>query len=59
MGQPAQQLVAAVVVDDRLGHDRPQPGHALAEPGRHPAMMQGKVGAARASRHRHFHWNEG
>ncbi len=51
MGEPAQELVAAVVMDDRLGDDRAQPRHALAEPGRHPAMVQRKIGAARASSH--------
>ena len=44
----AQELVAAVVVDDRLGDHRAEPGHAVAEPGRHAAAVQGQVGAAGA-----------
>ena len=51
MRQTAQELVAAVVVDDRLGDHRAEPRHALAEPGRHPAAMQGQIGAARPSSH--------
>jgi hypothetical protein len=47
MGQAAQELVAAVMVDDRLGDHRAQPRHALAEPGRDSAIMQGQIGAAR------------
>ena len=51
MGQTAQELVAAIVVDDRLGDDRAEPRHALAEPGRHPAVVQRQIGAARPSSH--------
>jgi hypothetical protein len=29
MGQPAQQLVAAIVMDDRLAHHRPEARHAI------------------------------
>ena len=46
MGEPAQELVPAIVVHDRLRHDRTQPRHALPEPGRHPAMVKGQIGAA-------------
>ena len=51
MGEPAQQLVAPVVVDDRLDDHRAEPRHALAEPGRHPAAVKRQIGAAGASRH--------
>jgi hypothetical protein len=51
MGQTAQELVAAVVMDDRFGDHRAEPRHALAEPGRHPAAMQGQIGASRPSSH--------
>jgi len=30
MREPAQQLVAAIFVDDRFGDHGPQPGHAIA-----------------------------
>ena len=52
MRQPPQQLVAAVVVDDRLGDDRAEPRHALAEPARHAPAVKRKVGAAGSSSHR-------
>ena len=51
MGEPAQQLVAPVMVDDRLGDHRAEPRHALGEPRRHAAAMQRQVGAARPLRH--------
>ena len=46
MGESPQQLVAAIMVDDRLADDRAQPGHALPEPGGHSAAVQRKVGSA-------------
>ena len=49
MRQPAQEFVAAIVMDDRLGDDRAEPRHALAEPCRHPAAMKRQIGAACAS----------
>ena len=49
--KPPQQLVAAVLEDDRLGDHRAEPRHPLAEPGRHAAAMQRQVGAARAAHH--------
>ena len=55
MRQPPQQLVAAVVMDDRLAHDRAEPRHALAQPFRHAPAMQRQIGASRASRHRLVH----
>ena len=30
IGKAAQKLVAAIMVDDRLGHDGAEPGHPLA-----------------------------
>ena len=53
--EPTQELVAAVVVHDRLGDHRAETRHALAEPRRHPAMMQRQVGAARAMAHEILH----
>ncbi len=46
MGEPSQELVAAVVMDDRLGHYGPEARHAIGEPFRHGAAMQRKIGAS-------------
>ncbi len=46
MREPPQELVAPVFEHDRLGDDRAEPGHALAEPARHAAPVQRQVGAA-------------
>ena len=51
MRQPAQEFVAAVMMDDRLGDDRAQFRHALAEPGGNPAIVKRQIGAARPSSH--------
>lgn len=48
MREPLQEFVAAVVMDDGLGHHRAQGGHALAQPCRHASAMQRTIGAARA-----------
>ena len=55
MGQATQELVAAVVVHDRLGDHRAETRHPLAKPRWHPAMMQRQVGAARAMAHGTLH----
>src|ERR1700761_5274817 len=55
MSQPAQQFVTPVMMDDRLANHRAEPRHAMSEPGRHPAAMQRKIGASRASRHQKPH----
>jgi hypothetical protein len=39
-------------VDDGLAHDRAETRHALAEPPRHAAAMQWKIGASSPSSHR-------
>jgi tripartite ATP-independent transporter DctM subunit len=44
MGQPAQQHVTAVVMDDSFAHHRAKAGHALGQPFRHPAAMKRQVG---------------
>ncbi len=46
MGQAAQQLVAAVVVNDGLADHRAETCHAIAQPGRDSATMQGQIGTA-------------
>ena len=52
IGEPPQQFVAAVMLDDGLAHHRAEPRHALAEPCRHAAAMQRKVGTACSLRQR-------
>jgi hypothetical protein len=44
MGEPGEEGVAAFVMDDRLGHDRSEPGHPLAQPGRDSPAVQRQVG---------------
>jgi hypothetical protein len=51
MRQTPQQLLAAVMLDYRLADDRAQPRHALSQPGRDTAVVQGQVGAAGSTRH--------
>jgi hypothetical protein len=51
MRQPAQQLVAAVLEDDRLGDDCAQPGHSIAQPFRHAATVKRQVGTAGTMHH--------
>ena len=51
MGEAAQEFVAAVFEDDRLGDHGAEPRHALAEPLGHAAVMQRQVGATSAARH--------
>ena len=46
MGEAAQQLVAAVIVDDRLADDGAKPAHAAREPQGHPAAVQRQIGAS-------------
>src|SRR5690606_20811380 len=52
MREPAKQLVAAVVMDDRLGDHASERGHAGGEPCRNPAAVQRKVRAACTFGHR-------
>ena len=52
MRQPLQEFVSPVVMNHRLGDDCAQGGHALGQPWRHAAAMEGKVGAASSSCHR-------
>ena len=40
MRQPAQQLVAAILENDRFGDYHAKPGHAIAQPFRHATAMQ-------------------
>src|SRR5439155_6976288 len=49
--QPLEKRVASIVMHDRLRHDRAKRSHAGREPGRNPAGVQRKVGAAGTSSH--------
>src|SRR5437588_9090092 len=51
MRQPTQELVAAIVVDDRLANNGAQRGHARRQPWRHASEMKGKISAACSSCH--------
>jgi hypothetical protein len=51
MGKPAQQLVAAVVMDDGLAHHRAQPRHPLGQPRRDPPAVQRQIGATGSLSH--------
>jgi hypothetical protein len=39
MGETPQQLVASIMMDDRLAHDRTEAGHAIRQPFRHLSAM--------------------
>jgi hypothetical protein len=45
------QLVAAIMMDDRLAHHRAETGHAIRQPSRHLPAMQRKVGASSSLYH--------
>jgi hypothetical protein len=51
MSEAAQQLVAAVMVDDRLGDDRAEAGHAVRQPQRHAPAVQRQIGASGSMGH--------
>jgi hypothetical protein len=46
MGEPPQQLLRAVVMDNGLTDDGAQPGHARGKPRRDPPAVQRKISAA-------------
>src|ERR1700733_14516138 len=50
-GKSAKEFTGAVVMDDRLGDDRPEPRHALSKPCWPPAIMQWQIGPACPSSH--------
>jgi hypothetical protein len=51
MRQTAQQLIAPVVMDDRLDNDPSEAGHTRREPCRHMSAVQGQVGATSRATH--------
>src|SRR5260221_9318044 len=51
MRQPAQQFVAAIFKNDRLGDHRAEPGHAIAQPFGHAPAVEREVGAASTPSH--------
>jgi hypothetical protein len=55
MGKAAKELVAAVVMHDRLGDDRTETGHAIRQPQRHPSAMERQIRASCSMRHASFY----
>ena len=51
IGKPAQQFVAAIVMDDGLCHDRAEPSHPFRQPFRDLPAMQRQIGASGSSCH--------
>jgi hypothetical protein len=51
MCEAAQELVASIVMDDRLGHHPSEPRHPLGEPRRDASAVQWQIRAAGALRH--------
>ena len=51
MRESSQDFVAAVLVGDRLDDHAPEPSHALAEPRRDTAAVQGQICRAAPTRH--------
>src|SRR3982074_3163556 len=46
VGKAAQQLVAAILMDNRFAHHRAEAGHAICQPPWHLSAMQRKIGAS-------------
>ena len=46
VGEAAQQLVAAIMMDNRFAHHRAEAGHAICQPTWHLPAMQRKIGAS-------------
>src|ERR1700731_2011238 len=46
VGKAAQQLVAAILMDNRFAHHRAEAGHAICQPPWHLPAMQRKIGAS-------------
>src|SRR3954468_15651514 len=51
VGQPAQEIVSPVMMDDGLAQNRGEAVHSIRKPLRDSPAMQGKVGASGASSH--------
>ncbi len=51
MRQAAQQLITAILENDRLGDHRAEPGHAIAQPFGYATAVERQIGAAGASPH--------
>jgi hypothetical protein len=52
MGQPGEQFFASIMMDNGLADDGAKRRHAVRQPLRHPAAVQGKVGAAAGTGHK-------
>jgi hypothetical protein len=51
MGEPAQELVAPVMMDYSLADHGAETCHAVGEPWRHAAAMERQIGASGTARH--------
>jgi hypothetical protein len=51
VGKAAQQLVAAIMMDDRFAHHRAEAGHSICQPIWHLPAMQRKIGTSSSSCH--------
>ena len=51
MGEPAEKLIAAELMDDRFGDHGAKAGHAVAQPFRNPPTMEGQIGTSGSLRH--------
>src|SRR5438105_5065349 len=51
VGEPPQQLIARIFMDDGLADDRAETGHPLAQPFGNAAAVEREIGAAGALRH--------
>jgi hypothetical protein len=50
-----KELVATIVMDDRLGDDRAEPGHAVRQPQRHSPSMERQIRASGSMGHTLFY----
>jgi hypothetical protein len=51
MSKATKELVATIVMDDRLAYRRAKARHPVGQPGLHPAAMQRKIRTSPAPRH--------
>src|SRR5271170_1785416 len=54
MTKATQELVATVVMDDRLGDDRAEPGHAIRQPRWHAPPVERQIRASCSTGHSPF-----
>ena len=52
VGEAPQQLLAAIMMDDRFADHGAEAGHPIRQPFRHAPAMQREIGASSSARHR-------